>query len=102
MSGAGASYRNSVASQQQYNSFSERANRQFAGRNSERSRPVHGAGGARLVDCVSVQPAVPPLSSRLSSVESIATTVDEKKNSPLNKSNEAVRDSFIMHDSHTH
>jgi len=41
-------------------------------------------------------------SSRLSSVESIATIVDEKQNSALNKANEAVRDPFIMHDSHTY
>ena len=62
------------------------------------SRPAHG-GGAR--GSLTARPfSQYSTSSRLSSVESIATIVDEKQNSPLNKSNEAIRDSFIMHDSH--
>jgi len=41
-------------------------------------------------------------SSRLCSVGSIATIVDEKQNSPFNKSNETVYDSSLMHDNHTY
>ena len=90
------SYRNSVASQQQYNSFLERANRQFARRNQNVPDPFMEAGAR---GSLTAQPfSQYSTSSRPSSVESIATIIDEKQNSPLNKSNEAVRDSFIMHD----
>ena len=93
-------YRNSVASQQQYNSFLERANRQFARRNQNVPDPFMEAGAR---GSLTARPfSQYSTSSRLSSVESIATIVDEKQNSPLNKSNEAVRDSFIIQDSHTY
>jgi len=37
--------------------------------------------------------------SRISSVESIATIVDEKQNSPLNRATETVRDYFLTRES---
>ena len=80
-------YRNSVASQQPYNSFLERANRQFAQQNQNAPDPFLDQGrmslGARPYSQYST-------SSRLSSVESIATIVDEKQNSPLNKAVDTV------------
>ena len=85
-------YRNSVASQQQYNTFLERANRQFARDNQHAPDPFLDQGrtslGARPYSQYST-------TSRLSSVESIATIVDEKQNSPLNKAIETVRDRFL-------
>ena len=90
------SNRNSVASQQQYNSFLERANRQFARQNQNAPDPFMDQGRASL----SARPySQYSTSSRLSSVESIATIVDEKQNSPLNKANESVRERFPTHDS---
>ena len=90
MSGDMAANRNSVASQQQYNTFLERANRQFANQNQGTLEPFME------------QQARSPLTarpysqysttSRISSVESIATIADEKQNSPLNKATESVRD----------
>ena len=79
--------RNSFASQQQYNTFLERANRQFAHQNQGAPDPFMEQGrsslGARPFSQYST-------SSRLSSVESIATIVDEKQNSPLNKATDTV------------
>ena len=85
--------RNSVASQQ-YNTFLERANRQFARRNQNAPDPFmeqgRGPGALRPYSQYST-------TSRLSSVESIATIVDEKQNSPLNKADESVRNHFLTH-----
>jgi alpha-1,3-glucan synthase len=87
------SYRNSVASQQQYNTFLERANRQFARQNQHAPDPFMDQGrsslGARPYSQYST-------TSRLSSVESIATIVDEKQNSPLNKAIETVSDRLTV------
>ena len=81
-------YRNSVASQQHYNTFLERANRQFAQQNQHAPDPFMDQGRASL----SARPySQYSTTSRLSSVESIATIVDEKQNSPLNKAMETVR-----------
>jgi len=95
MSGlAGGSSRNSVASPQ-YNTFLERANRQFASQNQHAPDPFMDQGRASL----SARPySQYSTSSRLSSVESIATIVDEKQNSPLNKAMETVRDYIQAHD----
>ena len=87
-----SNYRNSVASQQQYNSFLERANRQFAHQNQHAPDPFLEQGRSSL----SARPySQYSTASRLSSVESIATIVDEKQNSPLNKAIETVRDWFF-------
>ena len=81
------SNRNSVASQQHYNTFLERANRQFAQQNQNAPDPFMEGGRSSL----SARPySQYSTSSRLSSVESIATIVDEKQNSPLNKAMETV------------
>ena len=80
-------YRNSFASQQQYNTFLERANRQFANRNQGVPDPFLDQGRASLGARPYSQYST---ASRLSSVESIATIVDEKQNSPLNKATETV------------
>ena len=82
-------YRNSVASQQQYNTFLERANRQFAQQNQNAPDPFMEQNRSSL----SARPySQYSTTSRISSVESIATIVDEKQNSPLNKAMETVRD----------
>ena len=94
-SGEGSN-RNSVVSQQQYNTFLERANRQFARKNQNVPDPFMDQGRTAL----SARPySQYSTSSRLSSVESIATIVDEKSNSPLNKADESVRDFFLTYDS---
>jgi len=95
------SYRNFVASQQQqpqYNTFLEKANRQFERRNQNVPDPFMDQGRATLGARPYSQYST---SSRLSSVGSIATIVDEKQNSPLNKADETVRDCFLMHDIRT-
>jgi alpha-1,3-glucan synthase len=79
--------RNSFASQHQYNSFLERANRQFAQQNQGAPDPFLDPGRASLGARPYSQYST---SSRLSSVESIATIVDEKQNSPLNKATDSV------------
>ena len=82
-----SSNRNSVASQQQYNTFLERANCQFAQQNQNAPDPFMEQGRSSL----SARPySQYSTSSRLLSVESIATIVDEKQNSPLNKAMESV------------
>jgi len=82
-----SSNRNSVASQQHYNTFLEKANRQFAQQNQNAPDPFMEQGRSSL----SARPySQYSTSSRLSSVESIATIVDEKQNSPLNKAMETV------------
>ena len=91
-------YRDSFASQQQYNTFLEKANRQVARRNQNVPDPFMDQGRTSLGARPYSQYAT---SSRLSSVESIATIVDENQNSPLNKSNETVRNSFLIQDDHT-
>ena len=88
MSGDTAANRNSIASQQQYNTL-ERANRQFANQNQGTPDPfmeqqARSSLTARPYGQCST-------TSRISSVESIATIVDEKQNSPLNKATESVR-----------
>ena len=91
------SNRNSVVSQQQYNSFLERANRQFARGNQNVPDPFMEQGRS-----LSARPySQYSTTSRISSVESIATIVDEKQNSPLNKADESVCDYFLIRDSHT-
>ena len=80
--------RNSFTSQRQYNSFLERANRQFAQQNQNAPDPFLDQGRASLGARPYSQYST---SSRLSSVESIATIVDEKQNSPLNKATDTVR-----------
>lgn len=83
-----SAYRSSFASQQHYNSFLERANRQFAQQNQGVPDPFLDPQRASL----GIRPySQYSTSSRLSSVESIATIVDEKQNSPLNKSIDTVR-----------
>ena len=89
--------RNSVASQQHYNSFMERANRQFARQNQNAPDPFMSEQGRT--------PGLRPYSqysttSRISSVESIATIVDEKQSSVLNRADESVRTYFLTHDSY--
>ena len=92
------SYRNSVVSQQQYNTFLEKANRQFARQNQNIPDPFMDQGQTSL----SARPySQYSTTSRLSSVESIATIVDEKQNSPLNRADEKVCDYFLIHESHT-
>jgi alpha-1,3-glucan synthase len=87
--------RNSFASQQQYNTFLERANRQFAHQNQHQPDPFMEQQQGR--SSLSARPySQYSTSSRLSSVESIATIVDEKQNSPLNKAEEAVRDHLLV------
>jgi alpha-1,3-glucan synthase len=83
-----ADYRNSVASQTQYNTFLERANRQFARENQDAPDPFLDHSRASL----SARPYSQYSTASRSSVESIATIVDEKQNSPLNKAIETVRD----------
>ena len=82
-------YRNSVASQQQYNTFLERANRQFARQNQNAPDPFMEPGRSTLTPRPFSQYSS---TSRISSVESIATIVDEKQNSPLNRATETVRE----------
>ena len=81
--------RGSIASQQQFNTFLERANRQFAHQNQNVPDPFMDRGRASLGARPYSQYST---TSRISSVESIATIVDEKQNSPLNKAIETVRD----------
>lgn len=82
-----STHRNSAAPQQQYNTFLERANRQFAQQNQGIPDPFQEQGRTSL----SARPySQYSTASRLSSVESIATIVDEKPNSPLNKATETV------------
>ena len=94
---ANTSNRDSIASQQ-YNTFLERANRQFARQNQNAPDPFmeqgRTSGSLRPYSQYST-------SSRLSSVESIATIVDEKQNSPLNRADESVRNHFLTYDSYT-
>jgi len=93
---ADSSHRNSVASQQQYNTFLERANRQFAQQNQHAPDPFMDQGRTSL----SARPYSQYSTASRSSVESIATIVDEKQNSPLNKAMESVRDYFLMGNRH--
>ena len=91
-------YRNSLASPQQYNTFLEKANRQVARRNQNVPDPFMEAGAR---GSLTARPfSEYSSSSRLSSVESIATIVDEKQNSPLNKANETVHNPFLIQDIH--
>ena len=86
-----SNYRTSITSQQQYNTFLERANRQFAHHSQSVSDPFLDQSRASLSTRPYSQYCT---SSRLSSAESIATIVDEKQNSPLNKAIETVRNWF--------
>ena len=86
MSGNTAANRNSVASQQQYNTL-ERANRQFANQNQGTPDPFMEQARSLLTARPYSQYST---ASRISSVESIATIVDEKQN--LNKATESVHD----------
>jgi alpha-1,3-glucan synthase len=92
--------RNSVASQQQYNTFLERANRQFAQQNQNLPDPFMDQGRRSL--SANPRPYSQYSTASRSSVESIATIVDEKQNSPLNKAMETVRDYFLVRDSYTY
>ena len=89
------SNRNSVASRQQYNTFLERANRQFARQNQGVPDPFMEQGRSSLT----ARPFSQYSTASRNSVESIATIVDEKQNSPLNKATETVRDCFLACDS---
>ena len=90
MSGDMAANCNSVASQQQYNTFLERANRQFANQNQGTLDPFMEQ---QVRSSLTAQPySQYSTTSRISSVKLIATIVDEKQNSPLNKATESVRD----------
>ena len=89
MSGDTAANRNSVASQQQYNTL-ERANRQFANQHQGILEPFMEQ---QARNPLTAQPfSQYSTTSRISSVESIVTIADEKQNSPLNKATESVRD----------
>lgn len=92
-------YRNSFASQQQYNTFLERANRQFAHGNQHVPDPFLDQSRASL----GVRPySQYSTASRISSVESIATIVDEKQDSPLNKPTDSVCGWFSCFVGHGH
>jgi len=89
------SNRNSVASQQ-YNTFLERANRQFATQNQGIPDPFMDQGKSSLT----ARPYSQYSTTSRESVGSIATIVDEKQNSPLNKAMESVCDYFLANDIH--
>jgi len=87
------SNRNSVA----YNTFLEKANRQFASQNQGVPDPFMDHGQSSLTARPFSQYST---TSRLSSAGSIATIVDEKQNSPLNKAMETVCGCFLANDIH--
>ena len=90
------SHRNSIASQHQYSTFLERANRQFARQNQNAPDPFMDQGRSSLT----ARPYSQYSTISRESVELIAMIVDEKQSSPLNRAGEPVRERFLVHDDH--
>ena len=89
--------RNSMATQQHYNTFLERANTQFAQQDQHAPDSFMDQEGSSLSAWPYNQCST---RLKLSSVECVAAIADEKQNSPLNKAMESVRDYFRVWRSH--